>query len=383
MPIDSLGRSGKFDELREFLRSAGYTEEFLCARFRLERAEQFELDRGRRAPLPEAASAADVLTALFLAGEFVSLEQAERLMGRDSVGLLSGMGLLAIDIAGGRCHGTVALYPLADLHIASDRWSNPDDAPFEAPSDTVYPAFIPNTRLFLAHVPLGECGSFLDLCAGTGIAAILAARQGAREAWAGDIAERCTRFAEFNGRLNGVANFHPVTSDLYGSLGSFDRIVAHPPYVPALQPKWIFFSGGEDGEEITRRIVRRPAGAPQRPRCVSGIDHGDRPVGCPLRMAHQGMARGGRPGLRHRADRQKDPRTPRVRRPQPRRIRGLEEAFCADGRGIAGLRLRRNPAEKRRSRDVHGAAAGKPCLPPRAVGVAAGLGERGQEDLRG
>jgi SAM-dependent methyltransferase len=155
----------------------------------------------------------------------------------------------------------VALYPLADLHIASDRWSNPDDAPFEAPNDTVYPAFIPNTRLFLAHVPLGECGSFLDLCAGTGIAAILAARQGAREAWAGDIAERCTRFAEFNGRLNGVANFHPVTSDLYGSWPAeapaprFDRIVAHPPYVPVLQPKWIFFSGGEDGEEITRRIV--------------------------------------------------------------------------------------------------------------------------------
>ena len=254
MQIDGLGRSGKFEELREFLRSAGYTEGFLCGRFGLKRAEQFELDRGRRAPLPEAASAADILTALYLAGEFASVEQAERLVGRDSLALLRGMGLLAID-AGGRCHGTVALYPLADLHIASDRWSNPGDAPFEAPNDTVYPAFIPNTRLFLAHVPRGECGSFLDLCAGTGIAAILAARQGAREAWAGDIAERCTRFAEFNGRLNGVASFHPVTSDLYGSLGSFDRIVAHPPYVPALQPKWIFFSGGEDGEEITRRIV--------------------------------------------------------------------------------------------------------------------------------
>ena len=256
MQIDSLGRSGRFDELREFLRSAGYTEEFLRARFRLERAEQFELDRGKRAPLPEAASAADVLTALFLAGEFVSLDQAGRLMGRDGIGLLSDMGLLAIELGSGRCHGTVALYPLADLHIASDRWSNPGDAPFEAPNDTVYPAFIPNTRLFLAHVPLGECDSFLDLCAGTGIAAIMAARQDAREAWAGDIAERCTRFAEFNGRLNGVANFHPVTSDLYGSLNSFDRIVAHPPYVPALQPKWIFFSGGEDGEEITRRIVQ-------------------------------------------------------------------------------------------------------------------------------
>ncbi|HMD69989.1 MAG TPA: class I SAM-dependent methyltransferase [Bryobacteraceae bacterium] len=257
MQTDSLGRSGRFEELRELLRSSGYTEEFLCGRFGLKRAEQFDLDRGRRGPLSEAESAADVLTALYLAGEFVSLEQAERLVGRAGVGLLSGMGLLEMDAGGGRCHGTVALYPLADLHIASDRWSNPDNAPFEAPNDTVYPAFIPNTRLFLAHVPLGECGSFLDLCAGTGIAAILAARQGAREAWAGDIAERCTRFAEFNGRLNGVAHFHAVTSDLYESLSgrAFDRIVAHPPYVPVLKPKWIFFSGGEDGEEITRRIV--------------------------------------------------------------------------------------------------------------------------------
>ena len=84
MPIDSLGRSGRFDELRDFLRSSGYTEPFLCARFHLERAEQFELDRGKRAPLPEPASAADILTALFLAGEFVFLEQAERLLGRDA-----------------------------------------------------------------------------------------------------------------------------------------------------------------------------------------------------------------------------------------------------------------------------------------------------------
>src|SRR5271157_5394662 len=111
MQIESLGRSGKFDELREFLRSAGYTEEFLRARYQLERAEQFELDRGRRAPLPEAESAADVLTALFLAGEFVSVGQAESLMGRHAIGLLSDMGLLAADLAGGRCQGTVALYP--------------------------------------------------------------------------------------------------------------------------------------------------------------------------------------------------------------------------------------------------------------------------------
>ena len=250
MQIDSLGRSGKFDELREFLRSAGYTEEFLRARFHLERAEQFELDRGRRAPLPEPASAADILTALYLAGEFASLAEAERLMGRNGVGLLSGMGLLEIDPGGGRCHGTAALYPLADLHIASDRWSNPGDAPFEAPSDTVYPAFIPNTRRF-PDMSRWANAAVPGSVRGHGNRRDPAARQGAREASAGDIAERCTRFAGFEGRLNGVAHFHPVTSDLYGSLGSVDRIVAHPPYVPVLHPKWIFFSGGEDGEEIT------------------------------------------------------------------------------------------------------------------------------------
>ena len=53
MEIDSLGRSGKFEELREFLQSAGYTEEFLCGRFGLKRAEQFELAVSFAATLAE------------------------------------------------------------------------------------------------------------------------------------------------------------------------------------------------------------------------------------------------------------------------------------------------------------------------------------------
>ncbi len=42
---------------------------------------------------------------------------------------------------------------------------------------------------------------------------------------------------------------------------TFDRISAHPPYVPVLQTAEIFYGGGEDGEEITRRII---AGLPAR-----------------------------------------------------------------------------------------------------------------------
>ena len=379
MQIDSLGRSGKFDELREFLRSAGYTEEFLCARFHLERAEQFELDRGKRAPLPEPASAADILTALYLAGEFASLEQAERLMGRDGVGLLSGMGLLAID-AGRR--------PVPRNRGALPAGGSAISLRTAGATPATPPSRLPATRSTRRSSPTRACFWSMSRWANAAVSWICARARESPRSWRQDRAPaRLGRATSPNDApalpnsmagLNGVANFHPVTSDLYGSLGSFDRIVAHPPYVPALQPKWIFFSGGEDGEEITRRIVEGlPAHLNDRGVFLAltmGTDRSD----APFESAHPGMARGGRRGLRHRADRQKDHRTPRVRRAEPRGIRGLEEAVCAAGRGIAGLRLRHNPAEKRRSPDVHRAAAGKPRPPPRAVGVAACLGGRGQ-----
>jgi hypothetical protein len=36
---------------------------------------------------------------------------------------------------------------------------------------------------------------------------------------------------------------------------TFDRIVAHPPYVPVLRPKWVFHDGGTDGEAILKRVI--------------------------------------------------------------------------------------------------------------------------------
>ena len=252
-----LGRTGRFDELLRLLQSVEYTDEFIRRRFKLPRAENFELDRKKRAPLPEPESAADILAAVFLAGEPAGLEAATRMLGREGIGLLEDMGLLISERDQGRCHATVALYPVEDLYLASDRWSHPDGLAWSGPEDTVYPAFIPNTRLFLRHLPDRPSGVFLDLCAGTGAAALLAAKRGAPQAWSVDIADRSTRFAEFNRRLNGLANVYPLTSDLYQNLAGrrFDVIAAHPPYVPALQPKWIFFSGGRDGEDITRRMV--------------------------------------------------------------------------------------------------------------------------------
>jgi hypothetical protein len=106
-------------------------------------------------------------------------------------------------------------------------------------------------------MPRRACERMLDLGAGTGIATLIGARDFARHAFAFDIAPRATLFAEFNRRLNDIPNVTTATGDLYAPSGGsqFDRIVSHPPYVPVLRPKWIYHDGGEDGEQIVRRVI--------------------------------------------------------------------------------------------------------------------------------
>jgi methylase of polypeptide subunit release factors len=73
---------------------------------------------------------------------------------------------------------------------------------------------------------------------GTGIAALVAAQKDAAHAWAFDITARATHFAEFNRRLNAIPNVTAAEGDLYAPAGgqTFDRIVAHPPYLPVYRP---------------------------------------------------------------------------------------------------------------------------------------------------
>jgi SAM-dependent methyltransferase len=162
-------------------------------------------------------------------------------------GLLEEFGLLVAH--GDERFCPLALYPTEGLFVVSDRTTDT--------ADTVYPALVENTRRFLDVLPRAKCGSFLDVCAGTGIAALIAARDFASQSFAFDIAERSVQFAEFNRRLNGLQNVTNGEGDLYTPADGrqFDCIVAHPPYVPVLKPKYIFHDGGDDGELIVKRIV--------------------------------------------------------------------------------------------------------------------------------
>ncbi|PYT16341.1 MAG: SAM-dependent methyltransferase [Acidobacteria bacterium] len=252
-----IGTDAEFAALRSALMAAGFTEQALCERLQLEHISRFDLKNQselREEPVDETG----LLVRLLMECGPVTRAGAATL-GRHNVWYaLAALGLVAPAASNpDRWYAKVMLYPTRGLYIVSDRSRPEEGVEGQPPEDFVYPAIVPNTELFLELAPCQPCDAFLDLCSGTAIAALVAAKSGARQAWAFDITGRSTHFAEFNRRLNGIANMTPATGDLYEPAGdlTFDRIVAHPPYVPVYRPQLIFDSGGHDGEQIVGRII--------------------------------------------------------------------------------------------------------------------------------
>jgi release factor glutamine methyltransferase len=85
----------------------------------------------------------------------------------------------------------------------------------------------------LAGESIGPGSSVLDLCTGSGVLAITAAKLGASRAVAVDISRRAVVSAWLNARFNGV-RVTALRGDLFAAVGDerFDIIVSNPPYVP-------------------------------------------------------------------------------------------------------------------------------------------------------
>jgi SAM-dependent methyltransferase len=257
LPI-TIGNAEQFARARAALAAAGYTAEAVAARAGANTIYEFRAIYEGRTKAVEITDPLDVLIRLFM--DSLPLEDAvvRRWLSAETIEALCALDLLsrAADSTG-QWSASVALYPAEGLWIISDADANPSRGGAEqTPEDVVYPAIARNTGRFLSYLPQRPCDHFLELCGGTGIAALRAARL-SRRAWTADITERATAFADFNVRLNGLDNVQAVCGDLYQPLAgqTFDMIVAHPPYVPATEQRFIFRDGGEDGEQITRRII--------------------------------------------------------------------------------------------------------------------------------
>lgn len=257
------GTPEQFALVRGFLKQSGYTESAVCERLELSVLHEYSTIAASTPRLLSDDSLVSHLIRLFFCGECLPLAQLKSLLPSEVMDSLRSLGLLCDDPARpGECHSPVALYPAQGLYFVSDRWVRPDRSAFEPSDDIVFPAISHHTCQFLETLPQHPCDDLLDLCSGTGVAALAAVSCYARRAWAVDITERATRCAEFNILLNGLTQVTAIQGDLYGPLNGrmFDRIVAHPPYVPVMKPSKIYYDGGEDGERVTRAIV---AGLPQ------------------------------------------------------------------------------------------------------------------------
>ena len=249
--------SPHFAFLRDFLRSSEFNEESICRRVGMAGLNEFLSGERSRGTLSGESDGLGVLIRLFLLGESLDVKVLESAIPAGAVEAMKGLGLLIDDVTDrAKMCPSVALYPVGRLFIVSDRWTTPGGNAPDLPEDFVFPAITANTSQFIATLPREPCESFLELCSGTGAAALEAAGH-ANHAWAVDITERSTQMAEFNRLLNGLDNVTTIQGDLYEGLGdlTFDRIVAHPPYMPVLNRAQVFYDGGADGEQVTRRIV--------------------------------------------------------------------------------------------------------------------------------
>ena len=251
-----FGTREQFAELRAMLQRLGYVQSDVYAR--LDALDASEA-RGEPASSRRPRDRLGVLLDLFR-GVPVEQRTLDAYLPAADLALLERFSLVAPFGDAGHVRATVLLYPTESLYVISDLNHLPGGPAAPLP-DVVYPAITENTRQFLELLPHAPCERFLELCAGTGIAALVASRF-AQHAWAVDITERATRFAQFNVLLNGIENVTALQGDLYDAVRdrSFDCIVAHPPYVPAQRQEYVFRDGGEDGEQITRRII---AGLPE------------------------------------------------------------------------------------------------------------------------
>jgi release factor glutamine methyltransferase len=132
---------------------------------------------------------------------------------------------------------------------------------FEPPSDSWLLVDVLRRR------GLARGASVLDVFTGSGVLAVAAALDGAREVTAIDVSRRAAATARLNARLNGV-RVRGLRGDLFAPVEGrrFDLILANPPYVPSAAeelPRSGAARAWEGGFDGRRLIDRFCAGAAQ------------------------------------------------------------------------------------------------------------------------
>src|SRR5882757_7942972 len=236
--------------MRRALRRIGYTED---AVIELLGEDGYALTRDdvptgeRRLPSSRLGT---VVRALFLQQRVPAGDLAHAL-GRQAVEALgtTGMADVGDDVS---LHGRIV--PVGDLFVASDDFPGEDAE--QDPQDFVA-AYTPTSKLCDALTPRGKVERALDIGTGSGVQAMLSARQ-AREVVATDVNPRALAFAELNAALNGFTNIECRLGSLFEPVEgeTFDVITSNAPFVVSPENRWAYRDGGLEADQFSELIVR-------------------------------------------------------------------------------------------------------------------------------
>ena len=236
--------------------SIGYNEEYILKRLGL--ADLTEL-QWRALPIYRKEllwrrDSLDSLIDLFLLQGAIPAEEIDKIFDKDEQDTLIRTGLLVINE---KCLARASLFPVRDRLVFSDHaWpSLPHPGCSNVPYDQVMSVGTDSRWLARATVRR-PFNTALDLCAGSGIHALLAASH-TKNVVAVDINPRAALCTRFNTQASGLANIETAVGDLYEPVGNkrFDLITANPPFVPSPVNSIGFRDGGQSGEDVLRRIV--------------------------------------------------------------------------------------------------------------------------------
>lgn len=196
-------------------------------------------------------TALDTLIRLFLIGVPTEVEATRRALAPMTLEQWAEARLLTLhnDMA----VALVKLLPFQDLVLAFDM---PQRLGAETPADFVMG--IGSSTLTLATLTIRRPSRLtLDLGAGCGIQAFLAAPHSAG-VYAVDRNPRACGFADFNIRLNGLANVECYEGDLFEPVQQqqFDLVISNPPFVISPASSYLYRDSPLPGDEVCQKIVR-------------------------------------------------------------------------------------------------------------------------------
>lgn len=190
----------------------------------------------------------DVLVRLFLLGATVPAETMRAVFDDRQIDSLAHQGLLNPKSSEG-WQSAVRLVPIEDCIVACDFGGRAAgvERVYSPGSDSVWLAKA------IARRPVARA---LDLCTGSGLQAVVAARQ-ARSVVAVDLNPRAVRLAGISLALNGIGHAVVSLGDLYDAVGAatFDLVTANPPFVINHVKSHLFRDGGAHGDDVLRRVL--------------------------------------------------------------------------------------------------------------------------------